>query len=111
MGRYGWPQGDLRTVRDFRKNIAVYAANSAEARKAWIETADLDAWLIWNIWQVANKDLADLVTVSSEYMIYRDSGIALTLQGKGKEAAHKFVEFVQSPDGAQIFAKWGWKVR
>jgi len=103
-------KGDIRTVRDFRKNIVVYAANSAEARKAWIEKSDLDVWLIWNIWQVANKDLADLVTVSPEYTIYRDSGIALTQQGKTKDAARKFVEFVQSPEGAKIFAKWGWKV-
>ena len=103
-------KGNIRTVRDFRKNIVVYAANSAEARKAWIEKTDLDVWLIWNIWQVANKDFADLVTVSPEYMIYRDSGVALTQQGKMKEAARKLIEFVQSPDGAKIFAKWGWKI-
>ncbi len=103
-------KGDIRTVRALRQNITVYAANSAEARKAWVEKTDLDVWLIWNIWQVANKDLADLVAVSPEYTIYRDSGIALTQQGKTKDAARKFVDFVQSPDGAKIFGKWGWKV-
>ena len=56
-------KGNIQTVRAFRKNIAVFAANSAEARKAWVEKTDLDAWLIWNIWQVANKDLADLVPI------------------------------------------------
>jgi len=101
-------KGNIQTVRAFRKNIAVFAANSAEARKAWVEKTDLDAWLIWNIWQVANKDLADLVPIKEEYQIYRDAGIALTQQGKAKEAARKFVEFVQSPEGAKIFAKWGW---
>jgi len=101
-------KGSIATVRALRKNIAVFAANSAEARKAWVEKAELDAWLIWNIWQIANKDLADLVPVSQDYMIYRDSGIALTKQGKEKPTAAKFVEFVQSPDGAKIFGKWGW---
>jgi len=101
-------KGNIQTVRAFRKNIAVYAGNSAEARKAWVETKDLDAWLIWNIWQVANKDLADLVPITEEYQVYRDAGIALTQQGKTKEAARKFVDFVQSPEGAKIFAKWGW---
>jgi accessory colonization factor AcfC len=101
-------KGNIQTVRAFRKNIAVYAGNSAEARKAWIEKTDLEAWLIWNIWQVANKDLADLAPIKEEYQIYRDAGIALTQQGKAKEAARKFVEFVQSPEGAKIFAKWGW---
>ena len=103
-------KGNIQTVRAFRKNIAVFAANSAEAKKAWIEKTDLDAWLIWNIWQVANKELADLVPIKEEYQVYRDAGIALTRQGKTKEAARKFVEFVQSPEGGKIFAKWGWMV-
>jgi accessory colonization factor AcfC len=101
-------KGSIQTVRVFRKNIAVYAGNSAEARKAWVDTKDLDAWLIWNIWQVANKDLADVVPIKEEYQVYRDAGIALTQQGKTKAAARQFVEFVQSSEGAKIFAKWGW---
>ena len=80
-------KGSIQTVRAFRKNIAVYAGNSAEARKAWVETKDLDAWLIWNIWQVANKDLADLVPITEDYQVYRDAGIALTQHGKPKAAA------------------------
>jgi accessory colonization factor AcfC len=57
---------------------------------------------------VANRDLADLVPMSKPYVLYRDCGIALTKQSKGKELAKKFYEFVQSKDGAHIFAKWGW---
>jgi len=101
-------KGDIRTVRALRKNIVTYAANSAEARKAWIENATLDAWIIWNIWQIANKELADLVPVSREYRIYRDCGIALTQQSKDKESARKFIAFLRSKTGRQIFAKWGW---
>lgn len=101
-------KGDIRTVRALRKNIVIYAANSAEARKAWIENTALDAWIIWNIWQIANKDLADLVAVSREYRIYRDCGIALTQQGKDKDTARKFIAFLQSNTGRRIFAKWGW---
>ncbi len=101
-------KGDIRTVRTFRKNIVVYAANSAEARKAWIERRELDAWLIWNIWQVANRDLADLVDVEEGYRIYRDTGVALTQRGKDRPLARKFVEFLESPAGSAIFARWGW---
>ncbi len=39
--------------------------------------------------------------------VRRPSGMR-TKQGKGKELAKKFYEFVQSKDGARIFAKWGW---
>jgi len=55
-----------------------------EAKKPGIETKELDAWLIWNIWQVANTDLADLVPITEEYQVYRDAGSALTQHGKTK---------------------------
>ncbi len=101
-------KGNIETVQALRKNIAGYAASSAEARKTWIDRKEIDAWIIWNIWQVANPDLADLVEVNEEYRIYRDTTIALTSQGKHNETARKFVQFLQSRDGARIFTKWGW---
>ena len=100
--------GNIEAVKTFRKNIIAYAPNSGAAKKVWTENKDIDAWFIWNIWQVANRDLADLVPMSKPYVLYRDCGIALTKQGKGKKPARKFYEFVQSKDGARIFAKWGW---
>jgi accessory colonization factor AcfC len=100
--------GNIETVKKFRKNIIAYAPNSAVAKKMWAENKNIDAWLIWNIWQAANPDLADLVPMSKKYVLYRDCGIALTKQGKDKELAKRFYEFVQSEDGTRIFAKWGW---
>ncbi|MFA5182982.1 MAG: substrate-binding domain-containing protein [Syntrophales bacterium] len=100
--------GKIETVKKFRKNIVAYAPNSAVAKKIWMENKEIDAWLIWNIWQVSNPDIADLVPMSKKYLLYRDCGVALTKQGKDKELANKFYEFVQSEDGARIFAKWGW---
>ncbi|OYY80614.1 MAG: ABC transporter substrate-binding protein, partial [Hydrogenophilales bacterium 16-62-9] len=82
--------------------------NSAEARQQWIDTPDIDAWLIWNIWQVANPTLADSVKIEPEYAIYRDTGVVLTTQGKTKASAQQFIDFLSSPAGARIFAKWGW---
>jgi accessory colonization factor AcfC len=35
-------------------------------------------------------------------------GIALTQQGKDREVAKRFFEFLKTEDGAKIFAKWGW---
>ncbi len=101
-------KGDIRSVKALRGNIVAFAANSAEARSLWTERTDIDAWLIWNIWQVANKDLASLVPTEKDYTIYRDCGVALTKQGKEKPLAREFVAFLQSKEGAAIFAKWGW---
>lgn len=100
--------GDIDTVRAFRKNIVVVAKNSAEARQAWTSDPTLDAWLIWTIWQRANPALADQVAVEPNYAIYRDTGVGLTKAGEAKPESHAFVTFLQSPEGAAIFKKWGW---
>jgi accessory colonization factor AcfC len=104
-------KGDIRTVKALRANIAAYARNSAEAKATWVADPSLDVWLIWNIWQVASPTLADVVEIAPDYAVYRDTGIAITTRGKDKLQAQKFVEFLQSPVGAAIFAKWGWKTR
>jgi accessory colonization factor AcfC len=101
-------QGDLSLVRALRKNIALHAGNSAIAKQAWIDRPELDAWVIYNIWQVANPKLADLVHVSKDYLVYRDCGVGLTARGKAQPLAVQFARFLESKDGAAIFKKWGW---
>jgi accessory colonization factor AcfC len=100
--------GDIETVRAFRRNIALVARTSADAKQAWLSDTSLDAWLIWNIWQVANPTAADQVEIEPEYRIYRDTGVAVTKRGSGKEAAKAFADYLASPEAARIFAKWGW---
>ncbi|MCY7354076.1 MAG: extracellular solute-binding protein [Lysobacter sp.] len=100
--------GDIRSVRAMRANIVKFAGNSGEAKKAWEADSSIDAWLIWNIWQVANPKLADLVEIEPEYRIYRDAGVALTRRGRSQPHAQAFADFLASPKGAAIFAKWGW---
>jgi accessory colonization factor AcfC len=101
-------KGDIKTVKSLRKNIVSYAKNSAEARQQWMEQPEIDAWLIWNIWQISNPSVADVVEIEPEYAIFRDTAVVLTTQGKTKDAAQQFVDFLSSPDGARIFRKWGW---
>jgi len=96
-------KSDIQSVRAPRGNIVAYAKNSALARQAWIDDTSLDAWLIWNIWQVANPTLADVVPIEKDYLIYRDTGIVETARGGENPAARQFVDFLKSPDGAAIF--------
>lgn len=102
-------KGDIETVAALRRNIVAYSKNSAEAKKTWTDNQDIDVWLIWNIWQVANAQLADTVPIERDYVIYRDTGVAITQRAESKPAAKAFVSFLQSPQGAKIFGKWGWK--
>ena len=102
--------GNINSVKAFRANIKTYAGNSAEARKAWVADKSLNAWLIWNIWQVSNPKLATVVPIEPQYEIYRDTGVALTHRGEASASAKAFVAFLQSAQGQKIFAHWGWIV-
>ena len=104
--------GDIAMVRAFRNNMVFpEAANSGAAKEQWTQQKEIDAWLIWNIWQVANRELADVVELDEPFRIYRDVGVVLTRKGKTEPLAAAFVEFLKSPAGQAIFAKWGWDVR
>lgn len=100
--------GDIAVVRAFRRNIAAFAPNTGEARRMWTEDARFDAWLVYNIWQVANPGIADVVPLAPRWVVYRDCGVALTTKGRQRAHARQFAAYLQSPAGARIFAMWGW---
>ena len=95
-------KGDINTVRSLGKNIVGYAKNSAEVRQQWMDKPEIDVWLIWNIWQVSNSSLADVVKIEPKYAIYLDTGAVLTTQSKTKEAAQQFLDFLTPPGGNDI---------
>lgn len=101
-------QGDVRTIRALRKNIALFAADSTEAVRTWQERDDIDAWITWSIWHLPLRDQADLVSVSPEYVVYRQCNVGLTERGRGHPLAVRFIEFLTSPEGAAIFKSWDW---
>lgn len=100
--------GDVRLVRDLRRHIGAFAANSAEAKKVWHADASYDAWLIWTIWQKESPASADLVSIEPEHVVYRSSGIAVTNRSAQRCVAGEFADFLQSVEGRAIFRKWGW---
>ena len=77
--------GDIGIVRQFRRNIGAVSANSGEAKQRWTDDKSFDAWLIWNVWQVANPTLAEAVPVAERWRIYRDAGVALTAKGRSDQ--------------------------
>lgn len=101
--------GDIEMLKAFRGNMVPEAANSAEAKAQWARQTDIDAWLIWNIWQVANPDLAQVVAVEPDLRIYRDMGLVVTNRANGNADAMAFINFIKSNTGRQIFMKWGWQ--
>lgn len=100
--------GSVKLVDGIRRNIGFFAANSAEAKKIWSSDLSYDVWLIWTIWQKESPASADLVNIEPENTIYRSCGIALTSRSEQKALAKEFADFLQSTEGKEVFAKWGW---
>ena len=101
--------GDIQLLKGVRKNIASYAANTAVAKETWTKDSSYDAWVVYNIWSVANPELGQLVAIEPELVIYRDTGVALTQQGVANKEAAQFVQFLKSNQAKAIFQKYGWK--
>ncbi|WP_068093953.1 substrate-binding domain-containing protein [Novosphingobium rosa] len=101
--------GDIAAVRAFRKNIALYAKNTALGLEGWKADPELDAWVTFPIWAKAHPGVADVVALDPARRLYRDAGVALTLRGQEKPDARGFVQFLAGPQGAAIFKKWGWE--
>lgn len=101
--------GDLDLLARFRGNIVTFADNSGAALERWKSDQTIDAWLIWNHWQIANSDIADQVAVEPDLTIWRPMDVALTYEGQGKADARDFIRFLGSAEGEAIFASYGWK--
>jgi len=101
--------GDVAAMGAFRANIDVVAPNSGAALQTWKDDQSLDAFLIWNHWQIDNADVADMVPTEPELTIYRDTSVALTEKGRDNVEVAQFVTFLKSDAGATIFAAHGWQ--
>jgi len=100
--------GNIATLRAFRRNIVFAAPNSAVALTRWQGDPSIQAWLIYDIWAIAHPGLADVVSLEPHYRLYRDCGVGLTQRGLRSSAARSFVAFLSSAQGRAIFQQWGW---
>lgn len=101
--------GGIEFLRELRPRIRHFAANSGEARKSWIERPELDAWVIWNIWQIDNAELADQVAVEPDIVIYRSMAVAPSRASRNPNDMRRFIQFIQGREGKAIFQRHGWR--
>ena len=88
--------------------VAVSAATSGLAKGEINVYGPGGLALIWNILQVANHELAQVVKMDEPFRIYRDTSVVMTYKGSAIPLAKEFVEFLLSPAGRKSFAKSGW---
>lgn len=104
--------GDIVLVSGFRRNLVLPEAETGSAaRVQWTTRKDIDAWLVWDTWQFANPQLADVVPLEEPFRIYRDTGVVLTAKGKRDTQAQAFIDYLETPGAKAIFDRWGWNAR
>lgn len=101
--------GDRELLARFRRNIAVNVESSGEALNRWKSDSTIDAWLIWNHWQIANADVADSVPVEPGLRIWRPMDVGLMARAKSNREAVSFLRFLTSPEARAVFERFGWK--
>lgn len=100
---------DISDMGKFRANIDHIAPNSGAARNLWKEDTSYQAWLIWNHWQIDNPEIADMVPVEPELVVYRDTSIVQTEKGAANPELAQFIDYLDSDAGVAIFARHGWQ--
>ncbi len=99
---------NIKAINKFRSNIVLSAKNTGLAEKKWKEDKTIDAWLVFNIWGMRNKEIADIIPTESELTIYRSMGTAIAQSTSQKKIANEFIKFM-SQECREIFNKEGWK--
>lgn len=100
--------GNIEMIKGIRDNIKLFAANTGMAKQAWMDNPDFDVWIVFNTWGKNDDKTGEIVDFEPEYRIYRDMGVAFTHAGEGKPEVEKFVDFLKSTKGEEIFRSMGW---
>lgn len=101
--------GEIALVRAMRERIVLVAPNTGTAQQEWRGKPDAyDVWLVWNHWQIAAPEHADLVEMEEPFRIWRATGAVLSQRGAAREEVRRFAAFLAGAEGARIFHGFGW---
>lgn len=97
---------ELGLYEDIMKNV-VLTAGSASKLVLPLAMGNLDAEINWMATCMAFSDKVDIVKIDPKKLKYSVAPIGMTLYSKNKEAAKKYLEFVESEEGQGLFEKFG----
>lgn len=90
------------------KNIVTYA-ESCEKTATLIALKSVDAIIGWDVFPAWNPRTMDAIPLKPEQLLrIAYIPVAMSNFSKDKESASKFVDFLTSPEGKDIFGKWGY---
>ena len=101
--------GKQNLIAGIQKNIKQSFGNTALGIEAWKADKSFDAWINYESWHYRLKDITLLVKIPNSINVYRGTPIANTTFSKNKEWSAKFIAFMKTKEGHNIFKKWGWE--
>lgn len=102
--------GEIAVLRAMRERIVIVAPNTGAAQQEWRAKPDsYDVWLVWNHWQIAAPDHADLVEIEEPFRIWRSAGAVLSRRGAERAEVRRFAAFLTEAEGRAAFTRLGWR--
>jgi len=95
-------------LKDVQKNIVTHAP-SCSGTASLLAMKKVDAIIGWRVFSKWNPDKIDAVFLKPD-QVPRLAYIpaAISTYSQDRESAQKFIDFLTSPEGQEIFAKWGY---
>jgi molybdate transport system substrate-binding protein len=102
---------DLATKAGFteqiRKNTVAYADGCGELM-SFVNKKKVDAILGWDAFKNLNIQTMDIIGLPKDLQVHRSTAIGVVAFSKNKEIAEKFIGFLVSEKGKQIYEEYGW---
>jgi molybdate transport system substrate-binding protein len=102
---------DLATKAGFteqiRKNTVAYADGCGELM-SFVNKKKVDAILGWDAFKNLNMKTMDIIELPKDLQVHRSTAIGVIAFSKNKELAEKFIDFLVSEKGKQIYEDYGW---
>jgi molybdate transport system substrate-binding protein len=94
-------------TEQIRKNITDTAEGCGELI-ALVNMKKVDAVLGWDAFKKLAMETMEIVELPKNLQVYRSTGVAVIKFTKKKELAEKFIDFLVSDKGKEIYEEYGW---
>jgi molybdate transport system substrate-binding protein len=94
-------------TEQIRRNITDTAEGCGELI-ALVNTKKVDAVLGWDAFKKLAMETMEVVELPKDLQVHRSTGVAVIKSTKKKELAEKFIDFLVSDKGKEIYEEYGW---
>jgi len=94
-------------TEQIRKNTVAYANGCGELM-SFINKKKVDAILGWDAFKNLNMQTMDIIELPKDLQVHRSTAIGVITLSKNKELAKKFIGFLVSEKGKNVYEEYGW---